>query len=46
MKELLISQIAPIVATAIVAILVATIKTVGGAAIEVFAKKKEEIEKN
>lgn len=44
MKELLISQIAPIVATAIVAILVATIKTVGSAAVEVFAKKKEEIE--
>ncbi|BCZ48411.1 hypothetical protein psyc5s11_44780 [Clostridium gelidum] len=44
MKELLISQIAPIVATAIVAILVATIKKVGSAAIEVFTKKKEEIE--
>ena len=44
MKELLISQIAPITATAIVAILVAIIKNVGSAAIEVFAKKKEEIE--
>lgn len=44
MKELLITQIAPIAATAIVAILVATIKTVGSAAVEVFAKKKEEIE--
>jgi len=44
MKELLISQIAPIAATAVVAILVATIKTVGSAATEVFAKKKEEIE--
>jgi len=44
MKELLISQIAPIAATAIVAILVATIKTVGSVVVEVFAKKKEEIE--
>lgn len=44
MKELLISQIAPIGATAITAILVVIIKTIGGAAIEVLAKKKEEIE--
>lgn len=44
MKELLISQIAPIVATAIVAIFVATIKTVGSSAIEVLGKKKEQIE--
>lgn len=44
MKELLISQIAPIIATAVVAILVATIKNVGGAAIELFVKKKEETE--
>jgi predicted metal-dependent phosphoesterase TrpH len=44
MKELLISQIAPIAATAITAILVAIIKTIGGAAVEVLAKKKEQIE--
>ncbi len=44
MKELLISQIAPIGATAITAILVVIIKTIGGAVIEVLAKKKEQIE--
>ena len=44
MKELLISQIAPIAATAITAILVAIIKTIGGAAIEVLSKKKEQID--
>jgi len=44
MKEVLISQIAPIVATAIVAILVATIKTVGSAAVELFVTKKKEVE--
>src|SRR5471030_275835 len=44
MKELLISQIAPIAATAIVGILVTIIKTVGSTAIEVLAKKKEQIE--
>ncbi|WP_236897029.1 cobalt ABC transporter permease [Clostridium beijerinckii] len=44
MKELIISQIAPIVATGIVGILVVIIKTVGSAAVEVLAKKKEQIE--
>jgi len=44
MKELLINQIAPIAATAIVAILVATIKKVGGVVIELFVTKKKEIE--
>jgi len=44
MKELLINQIAPILATAIVAILVATIKTIGGPAIELLKKMKEEVE--
>ena len=44
MKELLISQIAPIVATAIVAILIATIKTVGSATVELFVAKKKEAE--
>lgn len=44
MKELLISQIAPIVATAIVAILVAIIKSVGDVATDVLSKKKEEIQ--
>ncbi|OOM69661.1 hypothetical protein [Clostridium sp. BL-8] len=44
MKELLISQVAPVAATAVVAILVALIKAIGGATIEVLAKKKEEIE--
>jgi predicted metal-dependent phosphoesterase TrpH len=43
-KELLISQIAPVAATAIVAILVTIIKSVGNAAVEVLAKKKEQIE--
>ena len=46
MKELLINQIAPIVATAIVAILVAIIKQVGNAAIEFFVTKKKEVEQN
>ncbi|AQS11297.1 hypothetical protein CLOBY_34530 [Clostridium saccharobutylicum] len=46
MKELLISQIAPIAATAVVAILAVTIKTIGDILIEVLTKKKEEIEKN
>ena len=44
MKELLISQIAPIAITAIVGILVKIIYAVGGAAIEVAVKKKEQIE--
>lgn len=44
MKELLINQIAPIATTAIVAILVAIVKNVGGAAIELFAAKKNESE--
>ncbi len=44
MKEVLISQVVPVASTAIVAILVALIKVVGGATIEVLAKKKEEIE--
>jgi|UPI00040EA359 hypothetical protein len=44
MKEVLISQVAPVAATAVVAILVALIKAVGGATIEVLVKKKEEIE--
>ncbi len=44
MKELLISQIAPIGATAITAILVVIIKTIGGATVEVLAQKKEQIE--
>lgn len=44
MKELLINQLAPIAATAVVAILVAVIKTVGDVVIVVLAKKKEEIE--
>lgn len=44
MKELLISQIAPIVATSVVGILVIIIKTVGSAVVEVLAKKKEQIE--
>lgn len=44
MKELLISQIAPIAATAIVAIFVVIIKSVGDTAITVLVKKKEEIE--
>ncbi len=44
MKELLISQIAPIAVTAITAILVAIIKTIGDATLEVLAQKKEQIE--
>lgn len=44
MKDLLVNQITPIVATAIVAILVAIIKNVGNATIEVLGKKKEEVE--
>lgn len=44
MKEVLINQIAPIAATVIVAILVAIVKNVGGAAIELFATKKKEAE--
>jgi hypothetical protein len=46
MKEVLINQIAPIAATAIVAILVAIIKQVGNAAIEFFVTKKKEVEQN
>ncbi|BCZ49425.1 hypothetical protein psyc5s11_54920 [Clostridium gelidum] len=46
MTELLINQIAPIAATAIVAILVAIIKQVGRAAIEFFVTKKKEVEQN
>ena len=46
MKEVLINQIAPIAATAIVAILVAIIKQVGNAAIEFFVTKKNEVEQN
>jgi len=46
MKELLINQIAPIVATAIVAILVAIIKQVGSVAIEFLVAKKKEAEQN
>ncbi|BCZ46913.1 hypothetical protein psyc5s11_29800 [Clostridium gelidum] len=44
MKELLISQIAPILNTAIIAILIVVIKTVGKPAIELFAAKKKEAE--
>lgn len=44
MKELLISQIAPIAATAIVTILVAIIKQVGSVAIELLVIKKKESE--
>lgn len=44
MKELLISQIAPIAATAVVGILVKIIYAVGGVLIEVAVKKKEQIE--
>ena len=46
MKEVLINQIAPIAATAIVAILVGIIKQVGSAAIEFFVTKKKEVEQN
>ena len=46
MKEVLINQIAPIAATAIVAILVAIIKQVGNVAIEFFVTKKKEVEQN
>lgn len=44
MKELVISQIAPVAVTAVVAILVAIIKSVGDVAIDVLHKKKEELE--
>jgi len=44
MKELLISQIAPIAATGIVAILVKLVYPIGGAAIQLFLKLKEEAE--
>lgn len=44
MKELLISQIVPIIATAVVSILAAVIKQVGDAAIELLAVKKRESE--
>src|SRR5471030_2985284 len=44
MKELLINQIAPIVATGIVAILVKIIYQIGGPAVELFLKMKEEVE--
>jgi hypothetical protein len=44
MKELLISQIAQILATVIVAILVVIIKKVGDAAIELLVAKKKEAE--
>jgi Mg2+ and Co2+ transporter CorA len=44
MKELLINQIAPIVATAIVAILVKIIYQIGEPAIQLFVKLKEEAE--
>lgn len=44
MKELLISQIAPIAATVIVSILVAIIKKIGDAVIELLVTKKKEVE--
>ncbi|WP_160688296.1 cobalt ABC transporter permease [Clostridium sp. C2-6-12] len=44
MKEVLISQIAPIAATAITAILCVVIKNIGKAGIELFAAKKKEVE--
>lgn len=44
MKELVINQIAPIVATAIVAILVTILNKVGDAAIEFCVTKKKEVE--
>ena len=44
MKELLISQIAPIVATVVVAILIKIIYQVGQPAIQLFLKLKEEAE--
>lgn len=44
MKELLINQIAPILATTIIGILVVIIKSVGGAATELFVAKKKEAE--
>lgn len=44
MKELIISQIAPIVATTVVAILGVVIKKVGDEAIEFLRSKKNEIE--
>lgn len=45
MKELLISQIAPILDTAFIAILVVVIKTIAAPIIEVAVKKKEQIER-
>jgi len=42
MKELFINQIAPTIATVIIAILVSIIKKVGDAAIELFVTKKKE----
>lgn len=44
MKELLIGQIAPIAATVIVSILVAIIKKIGDAIIELLITKKKEVE--
>lgn len=44
MKELLISQIAPILNAAIIAILIVVIKTVGKPAIELFVANKKEVE--
>lgn len=43
MKEILINQVAPVAATAVIAILVAIIKSVGDVAIDVLKNKKEEI---
>lgn len=44
MNELLISQIAPIIATAVVSLLVFIIKKIGDAVIELLVTKKKEIE--
>lgn len=44
MKELLISQIAPIITTAVVSVLVFIIKKVGDAVIELLVTKKKEVE--
>lgn len=44
MKELLISQIAPIAATVIVSILVAIVKKIGDAVIELLVTKKKDVE--
>lgn len=46
MKELLISQIAPIAATAITAILCVVIKQMGAAGIDLLVTKKKESEQN